>query len=83
MKDEEIIKKANVGSIGTKLTFKIESIDNPPTQDDNMGHVIAFVPLQGFQWCTYFNGSKSWQSRVTLERVEPSSWLKLIKTKKA
>jgi|GEM_PF-2185525 len=63
---------------GDKLTFILESADNPPTLDDNLGFAIAFVPLVGFQSCRYHNGSKSWQSCVTLKTVIVEGWLKKI-----
>lgn len=36
----------------------------------NDGVHIAFVPLQGFQSCKYYNGSKTWQSLITRATVE-------------
>jgi len=61
---------------GDKITFILESADNPPTLDEDLCFVIAFVPLVGFQSCQYYNGSKTWKSRVTLKTVIVESWLK-------
>lgn len=49
--------------------------DKLPTLKNDGGVVIAFVPLQGFQSCKYYNGSKSWQSLVTRQTVEVTHWL--------
>lgn len=38
----------------------------------NDGVHIAFVPSQGFQSCKYFNGSQSWRSLITHEKVTPT-----------
>jgi len=40
--------------------------------DFNDGVHIAFVPLQGFQSCKYFNGSQTWRSLITREVVIPT-----------
>lgn len=63
--------------IGDKITFEVMDTKTPPAVDENF-MAIAFVPYQGHQWCRYFTGSKTWQSNITLETVEPTSWLKLI-----
>ena len=64
---------------GAKLSFIIESTDNPPDiEKDNGGFQIAFVPFEGFQWCKYHNGSKSWMSMVTMKTVQPTQWLRLL-----
>lgn len=63
---------------GDKITFKIQSIDNPPTAQDNEGFAIVFVPKKGFQWAKYFNGSKTWISNITFKEIRPTMWLRKL-----
>jgi hypothetical protein len=65
--------------IGDTLTFEIMDVNNPPTVPETVA--IAFVPGQGFQWARYYNGSKSWQSTITRDTIEPTSWMKLLTIK--
>jgi hypothetical protein len=50
---------------------KVEEVD----LSQNDGFFIAFVPGQGFQWSRYSDGSKTWQSCITLKTVEVSEVL--------
>lgn len=64
--------------VGDEIKFIIESSKNPPTLNDNGGFCIAFVPMEGFQWCRYSNGSKTWKSMITGINVNATEWLKKI-----
>ena len=65
--------------VGDKVTFEVmDAVENPPTMDDNEAINIAFVPFESFQWCRYYNGSKTWRSMVTMKTVKPTSWLRKL-----
>ena len=66
----------NTGDI---LQFKLMDVKKDlPSQEENDGCVIAFVPLEGLQMCKYYNGSKTWESLVTRKTVKVTEWLKKI-----
>lgn len=61
--------------VGDIISFEIIDANTEPEYDSS---VIAFVPGESFQWCHYFNGSKTWQSNITKNTVQPTVWFKLI-----
>jgi len=62
--------------VSGSLQFTMVDVkDKLPTLENDEGVVIAFVPLQGFQSCKYYNGSKSWQSMITRQTVDVTHWL--------
>ena len=60
---------------GDEITFIVMDVIDPPT-NHGTNFCIAFVPKEGFQWCKYYNGSKSWKSNISGQTVNPTQWLK-------
>lgn len=77
MKTEKDQNKAlNKTDISGSCQFTMIDVkDKLPNLENDEGVVIAFVPLQGFQSCKYYNGSKSWQSLITRQTVDVTHWL--------
>jgi hypothetical protein len=65
--------------IGSRVfvEFTIEEVDEYQLRE-NDGYSVAFVPNQGYQYCKYHTGTKTWKSMITKEEVTVSHILMLM-----